>query len=202
MFTIADGHDYEQILDVLKTMEDWDPADRRPMIVIGKTTKGYWPAPVPNQIVGYPSHPFGFKMNSDYIVALAKTFEERYGVKFEGMSARARSPTRANGCSSSRRTWTSRCRCSTRTASATGWPIASSRSATRSVDKIPLRIDVKRDPFLDERLRVANLPDEPQKLDGQEPGRRRGEDRQDRAVPEGRRSGRRAARRSPRSSSG
>ena len=27
-----------------KTMEDWDPSDRRPMIVIGKTTKGYWPA--------------------------------------------------------------------------------------------------------------------------------------------------------------
>ena len=44
VFTIADGHDYAQILDVLKTMEDWDPADRRPMIVIGKTTKGYWPA--------------------------------------------------------------------------------------------------------------------------------------------------------------
>ena len=44
VFTIADGHDYDQILDVLKTMEDWDPADRRPMIVFGKTTKGYWPA--------------------------------------------------------------------------------------------------------------------------------------------------------------
>ena len=62
------------------------------MIVIGKTTKGYWPAAVGgkipgggDQIVGYPSHPFGFKMNTDYIVALAQTFEERYGVKFEGM---------------------------------------------------------------------------------------------------------------------
>ena len=29
---------------------------------------------------------------------------------------------------------------------------------------LPLRIDVRRDPFLDERLRVANLPREPQKL--------------------------------------
>ena len=80
VFTIPDGHDYEQILDVLKTMEDWDPADRRPMIVIGKTTKGYWPARCGNsrtgdQIVGYPSHPFGFKMNAEYIVALARTFE-------------------------------------------------------------------------------------------------------------------------------
>src|SRR6185369_11045959 len=82
---VADGHDYGQILDVLQTMENWDADDRRPMIVIGKTTKGYWPAPVKEQIVGYASHPFGFKMNSDYIVALAGTYEERYGVKFEGM---------------------------------------------------------------------------------------------------------------------
>src|SRR5512138_364425 len=85
VLTIPDGNDYAQIAAVLKTMEDWDPADRRPMIVIGKTTKGYWPAVVPKQIVGYASHPFGFKMNSDYIVGLAKTFEARYGVKFEGM---------------------------------------------------------------------------------------------------------------------
>ena len=41
-------------------MEDWDPNDRRPMIVFGKTTKGYWPAAVTarfragDQIVGYP----------------------------------------------------------------------------------------------------------------------------------------------------
>jgi transketolase len=31
-------------------------------------------------------------------------------------------------------------------------------------DDLPLRIDVRRDPFLDERLRVANLPVEPQQL--------------------------------------
>ena len=31
-------------------------------------------------------------------------------------------------------------------------------------DDFPLRIDVTRDPFLDERLRVANLPEEPQTL--------------------------------------
>ncbi len=34
----------------------------------------------------------------------------------------------------------------------------------RVVDKIPLRVDVTRDPFLDDRLRVANLPVEPQEL--------------------------------------
>ena len=58
---VADGHDYAQILAVLKKMEDWDPADRRPMIAIGKTTKGYWPAAVAKQIVGYASHPYGFR---------------------------------------------------------------------------------------------------------------------------------------------
>ena len=31
-------------------------------------------------------------------------------------------------------------------------------------DEFPLRIDATRNPFLDERLRVANLPEEPQKL--------------------------------------
>ena len=64
VFSIPDGHDYGQILDVLKTMEDWDRSDRRPMIVFGKTTKGYWPAAVDgkipggvDQIVGYPEPP-------------------------------------------------------------------------------------------------------------------------------------------------
>ena len=73
-------------------MEDWDPADRRPMIVIGKTTKGYWPRAVDgkipghgDQFVSYQSHPYGMKMNSDYFVALARTFEEHYGVEFEGI---------------------------------------------------------------------------------------------------------------------
>jgi transketolase len=92
VLSIPDGHDYDQIVRVLSLMENWDPADRRPMIVFGKTTKGYWPAAVngkiPNagdQIVGYPSHPYGFKMNTEYIVNLARTFEDRFGVSFEGM---------------------------------------------------------------------------------------------------------------------
>src|SRR5207244_10851043 len=91
VFSIPDGHDYEQVLGVLKTMEAWDPSDRRPMIVFGKTTKGYWPGAVNgkllgmDQIVGYPSHPYAFKMNSEYFISLAKTFEDRYGVQFAGI---------------------------------------------------------------------------------------------------------------------
>src|SRR3984957_6737644 len=73
VFAIDNGNDYDQVVSVLKTMEEWDPSDRRPMVVVGKTTKGYWPVAkdgkIPGhgyQIVGHPSHPYGFKMNSEY----------------------------------------------------------------------------------------------------------------------------------------
>ena len=49
------------------------------MIVIGKTTKGYWPGAVNGRFPAraikssaIPSHPYGFKMNSDYFVSLAR----------------------------------------------------------------------------------------------------------------------------------
>src|SRR5206468_11534686 len=38
-----------------------------------------------DQVVGYPSHPYAMKMNSEYFIALAQTFEERYGVEFSGI---------------------------------------------------------------------------------------------------------------------
>src|SRR5262249_1907690 len=155
--------DYAQILDVLQKMENWDAEDRRPMIVIGKTTKGYWPAPVKEQIVGYASHPFGFKMNSDYIVGLAATFEERYGVKFEGMREGPVADPRERLLQFK-----------------TNIDVAMSVLARNGLgdwladrlvemgdtvsDTAPLRIDVTRDPFLDDRLRVKNLPEEPQKI--------------------------------------
>src|SRR3954470_7959986 len=163
VFDVADGHDYGQILDVLQKMEQWDPTDRRPMIVIGKTTKGHWPAPVKDQIVGYASHPFGFKMNSDYIVSLAASFEERYGVKFEGMREGPVADTRARLLQFK-----------------TNMDVAMSvlekngpgdwladrlvELGDQVTDKSALRVDVTRDPFLDERLRVKNLPEEPQKV--------------------------------------
>jgi transketolase len=163
VFDVADGHDYGQIADVLQRMENWDAADRRPMIVIGKTTKGHWPAAVKDQIVGYPSHPFGFKMNSDYIVSLSKTFEERYGVKFEGMS---------DGPVSDPRERLLQFKTNVDVAmSVLGKNGLGDWLADRLVeigdavsDSTSLRVDVTRDPFLDERLRVKNLPEEPQKV--------------------------------------
>ncbi len=170
VLSIPDGHDYDQILGVLKTMEDWDPGDRRPMIVFGKTTKGYWPAAVDgtipgsgNQIVGYQSHPFGFKMNSDYIVSLARTFEERYGVQFEGIGDGPVTDPRERLLQFKTNIDVAM---SVLDQNGLGDWLADRlvEHGDAVTDDFPLRIDVTRDPFLDERLRVANLPAEPQTL--------------------------------------
>jgi transketolase len=161
VFTIENGNDYSQIVGVLKTMEEWDASDRRPMIVIGRTTKGYWPRIVSNQVISYQSHPYGMKMNSDYFVALAKTFEDHYGVAFEGIRQGPVTDPRErliqfktnidvvmsvldrNGLGD--------------------WLAERLVEIGDSVkDDFPMHFDVKADPFLDERLRVANLPVEPQ----------------------------------------
>ncbi|HXJ79946.1 MAG TPA: hypothetical protein VMS64_14835 [Candidatus Methylomirabilis sp.] len=170
VFSLPDGHDYDQIVGALKTMEDWDPTDRRPMIVIGTTIKGYWPGAMKgkipgagDQVVGYPSHPYAMKMNSEYFLALARTFEEHYGVEFSGIRQGPVTDTRErliqfktnidvvmsvldrNGLGD--------------------WLAERLVEIGDSVtDHLPLRVDVKQDPFLDDRLRVANLPVEPQTL--------------------------------------
>jgi transketolase N-terminal domain/subunit len=79
VITIENGGDYGQVIGMLEAMEAIDPADKRPVIAIAKTTKGYWPAasngqltPTVKQIVSYQSHPYGYKMNSDYFVALGQ----------------------------------------------------------------------------------------------------------------------------------
>jgi transketolase len=166
VFTVPDGNDYGQIVSALKSMEDWDADDRRPMILIGKTTKGYWPAAVHgkigsvDQVVSYKSHPYSMKMNSDYFVALAETFEKKYGVEFSGIRKGpvtdprerliqfktnidvALSVLDRNGLGD--------------------WLADRLVSIGESVpEKLPLRIDAHADPFLDDRLRVANLPVEP-----------------------------------------
>ena len=168
VFTLENGNDYAQVVSVLKAMEDWDPTDRRPMIVIGKTTKGYWPRAVNGkipghgaQLVSYQSHPYGMKMNSDYFVALAKTFEEHYGVEFSGIRQGAVTDPRErliqfktnidvvmslldrNGLGD--------------------WLADRLVEIGDSIkDDLPMHFDARADPFLDNRLKVANLPVEPQ----------------------------------------
>jgi transketolase len=168
VFTIEDGNDYDQVVAALKTMEHWDPSDRRPMILIGKTTKGYWPHAVKgkipgggDQLIGYHSHPYGQKMNSPYFVSLAKTFEDHYGVEFKGIRDGAITDAKdrliqfktnidvvmslldRNGLGD--------------------WLADRLVQLGEMVkDDAPLMVDTKTDPYLDERLRVANLPVEPQ----------------------------------------
>jgi transketolase len=170
VLTVEDGNDYDQVVAALKKMDDWDPKDRRPMVLLGKTVKGYWPkvesgmvGKTCQQVVGYLSHPYGMKMNSEYFVALAETFEKQYGVEFAGIRKGAVTDTRERLIQFK-----------------TNMDIAMSvldRNglgdwlAERLVtigdtvkDEFKLRIDAKHDPFLDDRLRVANLPVDAQKV--------------------------------------
>ena len=170
VLTLDNGNDYSQIISAFKTMEDSDPRDRRPMIVIGKTTKGYWPRVVDgkipghgDQIVSYQSHPYSMKMNAPYFVALARTFEEHYAVEFVGIRDGAVTDPRErliqfktnidvvmslldrNGLGD--------------------WLADRLVSIGDTIkNEIPLHFDVQTDPFLDDRLRVANLPVEPQNV--------------------------------------
>ncbi|MCU1330554.1 MAG: putative transketolase, partial [Bryobacterales bacterium] len=170
VFIVEDGGDYAQVVAAFKAMEDWDPTDRRPMIVVAKTTKGYWPQAVHgkipgfgDQIVSYQSHPYGMKMNSDYFVALAKTFEDHYGIQFTGIrkgpvkDARERLVEFKTNIDAVM---------SLLDRNGLGDWLADRlvELGDQVKEQIPLHFDTKTDPFLDDRLRVANLPAEPQNL--------------------------------------
>ncbi len=170
VLTVEDGGDYGQIASAFQAMENWDSSDRRPMIVIARTTKGYWPAASDGkltgdvkQIVSYQSHPYSQKMNSDYFVAMAATFEARYGVTFEGIRKGAVTNERErliqfktnidvvmsvlekNGLGD--------------------WVAERLVTIGDTVkDDRPVHFAAKPDPFLDDRLKVANLPADTQKL--------------------------------------
>jgi transketolase len=170
VFTLEDGNDYGQIVAALKKMEDWDPEDRRPMIVIGQTTKGFWPGAaggkIPgfgDQLVGYKSHPYAFKMNSEYFVALAKTFEDYYGVQFAGIRDGAVTDPRERLIQFKTNVDVVM---SVLDRKGLGDWLAD-RLITLGdtlTDDARTLIDVKSDPFLDGRLKVQNLPVEPQSL--------------------------------------
>jgi transketolase len=170
VFVIDDGNDYGQVVTALKTMEGWDPKDRRPIVLIGKTVKGYWPAAVGgkipgagDQVVGYPSHPYAMKMNSEYFVALARTFEQRYGVEFQGIRDGAVKDNRERLIQFKTNIDVAM---SVLDKNGLGdWLADRLVEIGDSVrDKLPLRLTVDSDPFLDDRLRVKNLPLEPQKV--------------------------------------
>ena len=160
VFSMDDGNDYDQVVSALHTMETWDPADRRPMIVIGKTIKGYWPGAVKlsildygEQVIGYPSHPYAMKMNSEYFLALAKTFEKRYGVEFSDIRKGAVTDPRERLIQFKTNIDVVM---SVLDQNGLGDWLAERLVAIGDTvkDDFPLRIDVKHDPFQDERLRA------------------------------------------------
>jgi transketolase len=161
VFSLADANDFDQLLAVLKTMEEWPAGDRRPMIVVGRTTKGWWPAPVPDQITGHASHPWSFPPRASYVLALAGTFESRYGVRFTGLRSGKPSSEadRLVGLMTDLATALS---ILDRVPGLRSWIAERIVETAGTVPRRPrLRIDADHDPFLDERLRVANLPSDP-----------------------------------------
>src|SRR5580700_559506 len=171
VFTLSNGNDYGEVVAALKAMDEVDPQDRRPIVAIGKTIKGYWPAAANGkisgyageQLVSYASHPYALRMNSEYFLALASTFEKHYGVEFDGIRKGPVTDNRERLIQFK-----------------TNIDVVMSlldrhglgdRLADRLVeigdtvrDDVKLRISASSDPFLDDRLRVAALPEEPQKV--------------------------------------
>jgi hypothetical protein len=200
VMTMANGHDYDQIVGALKAMDDVDPNDRRPIIVIGKTIKGYWPTASNGKIAGstdqvrrlseppvrdedelgllrgagedvrgevrrrVPGHP---RRRSDQHKGPPRPVQDEHGRRDVG--ARQERPRRL-----ARR--------------------AHRRNGEQVKDDLKLSIDVKSDPFLDERLRVANLPGDTQTVKVKNPASGSEKGNQDRALQESGRSGRGAAR--------
>ena len=164
VLTLNDGNDYAQVVAALKAMEDWDPADKRPMIAIGNTVKGWWPTAVDGQIPGYgeqivsyASHPYGFAMNSEYFQGLATTFENYFGVQFEGIRDGAVSDPRERLIQYKKNIDIA---LSVLEKNGLGdWLADRLVDIGDSLDdEMPLRIDRHIDPFQDSRLEVKNLP--------------------------------------------
>ncbi len=175
VFTMDDGHDYGQILRTLEAMEAWDPTDRRPMIAIGKTTKGYWPGAVDgkipgagDQVVSFKSHPYAMKMNSEYFLSLAQTFEQRYGVEFEDIRSGPVTDTRERLIQFKTNIDVAM---SVLDQNGLGDWLADRlvEIGDTITDDFPIGFDTTADPFLDDRLRVANLPAGPQTLEVENP---------------------------------
>jgi transketolase len=165
VLTVADGGDYGQIADMYAAMEEWDEGDRRPMIAIARTTKGYWPGAQNGllgnvkQIVSYQSHPYGQKMNSEYFVALAATFEKRYGIEFEGIRGGAVTDPRERLIQF--KTNIDKVMSVFEQNGLGDWLADRLVQIGDTVkDDFAIAIDNKTDPFLDERLLVKNLPAE------------------------------------------
>jgi transketolase len=165
---IEDGSDFADIFAGLSAMERWPEDDRRPMMLIGQTVKGWWPGAVDgtvvghgDQIVGFPSHPYGFGINTPYFVALAESFERRYGVEFIGIRDGA-PPSEAERLRQFKANVDVALSVMDEKPGLGAWIADRLVAIGTGLDRdLPLKIDTSADPFLDERLTPAGLPREP-----------------------------------------
>ncbi|MEE3201796.1 MAG: hypothetical protein VX262_00710, partial [Acidobacteriota bacterium] len=168
VFAVDDGNDFDQVIAAFKAMEEWPEDDRRPMLLVGPTTKGWWPdvrdgkVSGHDQLISYPSHPYAFKMNGEYFVALAETFEDKYGVTFEGI--RDGVPTTDADRLVQFKTNVDIVMSVMEQREGLGtWIAERVLDIAASVDRAPvLRIDPTTNPFMDGRLKVENLPEDKQ----------------------------------------
>ncbi|MCL0031436.1 hypothetical protein M1N55_05340 [Dehalococcoidia bacterium] len=175
VFSLEDGNDYDEVVAGLKLMEDWDPEDDRPMIMIGKTLKGWWPEATngklpdgSDQIVDHASHPYQMAMNADYFVSLAESYENKYGVKFVGIR---------DGAVSTEKERLIQCMTNINIAMSVldknglgDWLADRLVEIGDTVrDDMPLRINRSTNPFKDDRIKVINLPREPMSVEVKDP---------------------------------
>lgn len=166
VITLEDGNAYDQLIGAFKAIEEWPVDDRKPMVIYAKTVKGWWPGAVEGkvgehkQIVSYPSHPYGHALNSPYFVALAESFERRFGVTFQGIRDGAPANERA-------RLIQFKTNIDVALSVLDKKPGLREWIANRLLDiaatvpdELP-SLRISGNPFKDERLRVANLPVEP-----------------------------------------
>ena len=170
VFQVDDGNDFDQVIAALKAMEDWPADDRRPMLLVGATTKGWWPAAQDgkvsgqDQVVSYPSHPYGMKMNSGYFLALAESFESKYGITFTGIRDGVPA-TDAERLIQFKTNVDLLMSVLDQRDGLREWVAGRVVDIAGRVDRTPsLRIDPAINPFLDDRLKVENLPTAPQDI--------------------------------------
>jgi len=166
--SIENGNDFDQVFAALKSMEDTSSDDRRPMIVVGDTVKGWWPAAVNGELPGfgpiidsYKSHPYAIGMNSEYFVALAETFEKKYGVEFEGIRD-GKPETEVERLKQFKTNIDILMSVMDKKDGLRGWIAKRIVDIAGTLDRdLPVNIPTDTDPFLDDRLLPENLPMEP-----------------------------------------
>jgi transketolase len=173
---LPDGNELGQIFGALKAMEEWPNEDRRPLIVIGQTEKGWWPAAKDGriegfgeQVRGHPSHPYFLPMNGEYFTALASTFEERFGVRFEGIRDGVPDTEADRLIQFKTNVDVAMSVLDRRPGLRTFLAERVLEIASGLTESPRLRIETNVDPFRDERLLVENLPTEPVTATAEDP---------------------------------